>query len=139
MKICKRCEVEKPLSEYYVHRWMSDGHLNFCKECIKRRAREFGRSERGKEYDKKRNKTAKRKQWLIEYQRKRRRANPLVARCRNEFEKAVLSGKIKKGPCNICGERVTQGHHEDYNEPLKVVWLCGIHHRELHDQYKRKD
>lgn len=34
-KICFRCGIEQPLTEYYRHPRMADGHLNKCKTCTK--------------------------------------------------------------------------------------------------------
>ena len=32
-KQCKLCLEEKPMIEFYKHKRMADGHLNFCKKC----------------------------------------------------------------------------------------------------------
>ena len=39
-KTCFKCNSEKPLTEYYKHKEMYDGHLNKCKDCTKKDARE---------------------------------------------------------------------------------------------------
>jgi len=47
-------------------------------------------------------------------------------------QKAIRSGKLKKQPCEICGERKVHAHHKDYSKPLEINWLCPIHHRMAH-------
>lgn len=41
-------------------------------------------------------------------------------------------GKIKKQPCEICGDKNVQMHHDDYSKPLEIKWLCVKHHLEHH-------
>ena len=34
-KTCFRCDINQPLTEFYKHKQMGDGHLNKCKTCTK--------------------------------------------------------------------------------------------------------
>lgn len=61
--------------------------------------------------------------------------NPLKVKAREILNNTLISGKIKRGVCH-CGKTKTQAHHEDYNKPLDVVWLCVDHHMELHRKLK---
>lgn len=56
---------------------------------------------------------------------KRRRANDKVSR-------AMRAGTLIRQPCVICGETKVWAHHEQYDEPLEVVWLCNAHHIARH-------
>ncbi len=40
-------------------------------------------------------------------------------------------GLLEKGPCEVCGGPA-QMHHDDYDKPLDVRWLCRTHHLNLH-------
>jgi len=44
----------------------------------------------------------------------------------------VSRGKIEKKPCEVCGDMFSQVHHEDYNKPLEIRWLCRPCHLKHH-------
>lgn len=46
---------------------------------------------------------------------------------REKVRKAIRAGHLKKGKC-FCGEKVVEAHHENYDLPLQVIWLCKKHH-----------
>lgn len=45
---------------------------------------------------------------------------------------AIRRGLIERKPCEQCGAVPADGHHDDYDKPAVVRWLCRKHHRELH-------
>lgn len=50
--------------------------------------------------------------------------------------KAIQSGRIAKDSCEICGAEKAEAHHDDYNYPLRVRWLCKKCHVEWHKNNK---
>jgi hypothetical protein len=46
-------------------------------------------------------------------------------------------GKIVRRGCEVCGARA-QMHHDDYDKPLEVRWLCRPHHLAHHQAEKRR-
>ncbi len=128
-KICPKCGEEKDVSEFYVHKWNKCGRLNYCKECVRERVRNHAHTESGKEIERVWNKTEKGKAKYKRHMQKFRKLNPLKYRAQTIANNAVRSGKLVKQPCEVCGNMKAEKHHDDYNKPLEVRWLCRKHHR----------
>ena len=61
-----------------------------------------------------------------------------IAQAHSQVSQAVRAGRLKRGRCKVCRTSYgIHGHHEDYEKPLEVVWLCRKHHEELHAKKSR--
>ena len=131
MKTCFKCGAEKPLSEFYVHKQMTDGRLNKCKECTKKDSRENRRNnvEYYREYDRKRG-NRQSKEYRDGYKARKQKAYW----ARTAVGNALRDGKLIKGLCEVCGDSNVHGHHDDYDRPLDVRWLCPAHHSQWHKE-----
>jgi ribosomal protein S27AE len=49
-----------------------------------------------------------------------------------------MKGYIFKKPCEKCGNVKSVAHHEDYDKPLEIVWLCQPCHSHRHKQMKEE-
>lgn len=87
-----------------------------------------------REYDKKRYQT----HYEIEKARRIKWAdkNPHKVKAHRIVRDAVKKGSLVKQPCIICKEVKVIAHHDDYNKPLDVLWLCEIHHKQRHAKDK---
>ena len=47
-------------------------------------------------------------------------------------QRALISGVLEKQGCEVCGAARVDAHHDRYDEPLNVRWLCRSHHVKLH-------
>ena len=64
--------------------------------------------------------------------RKWDKENPEKRKAHTIVTLAIRHGELTVLPCEKCGELKVHGHHDDYSKPLKVRWLCPIHHKEHH-------
>lgn len=54
---------------------------------------------------------------------------------RNSVQYALRTGKLKRLPCEGCGNPKTHAHHGDYSKRLDVKWLCVVCHKKEHRKY----
>ena len=137
-KVCKVCLIKKPLADFYAHPKMADGHLGKCKECQKAstaRAR-AANPDYYREYDRERGKLPHRIANAIEQTKKWRDADKRRLKCHNSVARALRNGALEPMPCIVCGSEKTVAHHDDYDKPLDVIWLCQAHHKQLHAKGK---
>lgn len=134
-----------------------------CKACIRkavedRRRREY---EKIKEYDRNRpnakERVEKNKERIKRYKTENPEKYKKYAHQKNEWSKknshkknanakvqrALFNGVIiKPRECESCGmDKKLEAHHEDYNKPLEVIWLCIECHNKRHielNEIKRK-
>jgi len=67
-------------------------------------------------------------EWLDTQIRIRSKANVRWA-----VRTAISDGVLSRGLCEECG-RSALGHHDDYNRPFSIRWLCHHHHAIWHRQ-----
>lgn len=66
--------------------------------------------------------------------RKERREKAAFKRSvRKITEDCIRIGLVVKQPCEVCKiEENVEAHHDDYNKPMDIRWLCRSHHLEHH-------
>ena len=139
MKKCFKCHQIKPLSDYYKHPRMGDGHLNKCKSCTKKDSvsrREINlQNPLWVEWERDRCRRKSHKYngiWLAR--------NPMKRKSQNTLNNAVRDGRIMKpNYCTSCFKTgvTIHGHHHDYSKPLDVEWLCAGCHGKRHRAEKK--
>lgn len=140
-KLCCFCGLVKPATEFYRNRASKDKLYQYCKSCSKIFNQKMydKNPEPYKERARKQRKSVRtevRNLWAQRYRTKYREKDL----ARQKASKAIRKGKIQKPQtCERCGEQFSnlQAHHENYEKPLEIVWLCESCHKLLHKVLNR--
>ena len=68
----------------------------------------------------------------VSRQAKCQAANPKARWAHVATQSGIKRGLIARQPCERCGAEPTDAHHESYDRPLDVRWLCRRCHSALH-------
>ena len=107
-----RIARKRHLCKLRTRRW-KEKHLEKCK----RRSKEC---------------TQRRWQKILIYSRQYYKKNAAIKKVQRQAYLALKRGVLKKQDCIICGNPKSEMHHENYDRPLEVIWLCPQHHRRRH-------
>lgn len=121
--LCSKCGEDKLLADFYKN----DRTCKVCR-CAKVRANRASKVDYYREYDRKRG-------YHGNGLNSQRSVYPNQYKAQTAVGNAVRDGKLFKKACEVCSNSNTHAHHDDYNHPLVVRWLCPIHHKEWHDEH----
>lgn len=154
MKTCFKCHSPKPYGDFYKHPQMGDGYLGKCKECTKADtiANRAAKVDYYRHYDRVRNSEEHRVRGRKEYSkteayrvstakgsRRWAKKNPRKKAAQVLFNnRKKVDPSLGTKPCVRCGNPKAQAHHENYDYPLDVVWLCAKHHAERHKEMRKE-
>ena len=120
-KYCGKCKRNRNIEKFGRQIDRKGGLSCWCKDCFNKYHR------------------VHRLAWKVAEQTKRyRKASSQKAKAHNLVNNSIAKGLITREACFLCGDIKTDGHHLLYEFPLKVVWLCRPHHKEVHLESKLK-
>lgn len=120
------CAKNKDKIREYKRKWENEN-----KERRRAYHKKYFTSEKGKA--RKKEYYEEHKQEFFARARKSMAKYPTERKVRSKTDRAISSGKLVRRPCEICGNPKTDAHHDDYNKPLEVRWLCRSCHKKWHD------
>lgn len=144
---CLYCKKDKPPEDFYPH------NKSRCKVCVgvyadlrhrNHPVEEKARWRRYRERHKEKQAQYYRR-WYIEHGRKRnenykeiiilwQKNHPNARQVGRIVAQALRNGELEKPLfCSICGrEARINAHHNDYNLPLEILWVCSSCHKKIH-------
>jgi len=141
LKICNKCGIEKPLTEYYKDKHHKFGVRYYCKECNNADSIKWQKNNNKRVNEIARRGYEKRKEKILDYSRKNRQMyNENCQRWRlnhknqiyanNSLNNFLSKSNIKNSEfiCAICGKQPIQKHHENYDLWFSFIPLCKQHH-----------
>ena len=140
---CSKCGKKRDVSKFSRRIGTPRGYKSACKECrskteiynnpkVTERARlKYRKSVKGIQKEKEYSTSEKHYKAVKKWAKKNTKAR--------RAEHLALQHYPKEKPCEVCGTlKNIRRHHDDYDKPLEIRWLCQKHHKLLHESIKKQ-
>ena len=137
IKTCSVCKSVLSIEDFYKQpQSTGDGRMAKCKSCHRAAvtAHRMNNLERIRQYDSERAKQPHRKAQNVANVRRRRQSDSRYMRCHNAVARALKKGVLQRSNCERCGHEKSMAHHDSYDHPLQVMWLCQPCHKQRHKE-----
>jgi hypothetical protein len=120
IRTCHKCGESYPEEFFILDKHSHGGRRNLCSECNKLKCRTFRKRHP--------------ENWFARYNDPDEKKKIFA---RSYVRMKVKRGTMKREDCELCGatEKITS-HHENYDQPFNVNWLCRPCHDALHRDRK---
>jgi hypothetical protein len=138
MKRCSRCLAYKHESGFTKNKQTRDSLNVYCRDCTRILGKEYFHKYHSKRTEsiKRYKETERGREVSIRGYRNYIKSNPYKFLAHASVRSAIKLGIMNIEPCMVCGELEVEAHHEDYQRPYDVKWLCKKHHVERHQELK---
>ena len=119
-KLCFKCGIERPITDFYKHPQMKDGRLNKCMSCTKNDVRtKYIKDMEDENYVEKQRKRGREKYKRLGYSTRK----SAHSENKGTAKHLKLKGLLLSGH---------EAHHWNYNYPIDVFILNRRHHKLIH-------
>ncbi len=132
-KCCPGCKKTKPIVDFYKDICMKGGFSCWCKSCHLGFMKKYRDTNKAKIKIKRKEYYENNRELVAKYNRNYIASYPERRSAHRKTHRARRSGNLVPQPCSVCGSTENiQAHHDRYDRPLEVRWLCSVHHAQHH-------
>lgn len=127
---CVKCNIKKPITAFYDYSIRKRKKSGECKPCIRTRVNKSHRQAHRIAYFKSYEFKEKNKEKFQKYLSKHSNRHEVRMQTNNAIDKGLI---VRAENCENCGgSENIEAHHDNYNYPLNIRWLCKNCHASWH-------
>ena len=140
-RICSVCKEEKNLEDFYRNKIEKLGREYRCKLCSAKKCKRYFEKKINQDPDYYKKEALRNRENSLKWRKKTHFSNKKKIYARSYIGRMIEEGKlIRPEYCSECKcNGIIQAHHEDYDKPSEIVWLCTKCHKQADKARVRRE